>query len=169
MKIWLFELPIFYRILFYVAYWASAQIGVGILAAYLPLSWIKYLNNLFIVTSFESFIIGKYFGVRKWKNRLPEGATWFKRNAFRKDKIQHFNDNHLKRYTLESIRGELSHWITLVFLIPLYYLSLPWVFVVHILYALAVNLPCMLSLRFNRYRIRLLIKKRDRKLLFSAN
>jgi glycosyl-4,4'-diaponeurosporenoate acyltransferase len=94
----------------------------------------------------------KILGIKRWKDRLPDGASWFK-GGFAKASLQRRDPAHLARFLRETWRGELCHWTVLAF-IPLFFLWNPWWGdLVIALYALAANLPCILVQRYNRHRL----------------
>lgn len=94
----------------------------------------------------------RLLAIKRWKDRLPDGASWFK-GGFAKASLRRRDPEHLARFLRETWRGELCHWTVLAF-IPLFFLWNPWWGdLVIALYALAANLPCILVQRYNRQRL----------------
>jgi glycosyl-4,4'-diaponeurosporenoate acyltransferase len=94
----------------------------------------------------------RFLGIKRWKDRLPDGASWFK-GGFAKASLRQRDPQHLARFHREAWRGELCHW-TVLALIPVFFLWNPgWADLVIAGYALAANLPCILVQRYNRQRL----------------
>ncbi len=102
-------------------------------------------------------IYQKAFRIKSWKHRLPDGAAVSK-SGFRKKRLQNADPGYLRTFTLETCRAELTHWLILISA-PLFFFWNDWrIGVVMILYGVAANLPCILSQRFNRIRLRNMAK-----------
>ena len=90
-------------------------------------------------------------GIKRWKDRLPDASRMF-RGGFAKANLQTASPEFLGRFLRETWRGELVHWLALL-AIPIFCIWNPWWGVaVNAAVALAVNLPCILALRYNRAR-----------------
>lgn len=91
-------------------------------------------------------------GIRKWKHLLPDGAAAYQK-GFRKKKLQGTEEDYLRAFIIETGRAEVMHWLEMV---PFFIFGF-WspFFVVYIMlgYALVVNIPCILTQRFNRPRL----------------
>lgn len=98
------------------------------------------------------------FRVKAWKPLLPDGAA-VSRKGYRKRRLSDFSPGNLERYLEESCRAELAHWLA----IPPFILfgtfmptqALPFM----LLYALLVNLPCIVAQRYNRPRIEKILSR----------
>lgn len=91
-------------------------------------------------------------GVKRWKDRLPDAAPWFK-GGFAKAALVSRSREYLERFTIETCRGELAHWLA-ISAAPLFFLwNRPWVGWLMVAYALAGNLPCIIIQRYNRIRL----------------
>ncbi len=99
------------------------------------------------------------FRVRKWKDFLPDGAALFKK-GFRKKRLTARNADYLLTYALETCRAELLHY--LIFLAVPISLSFqpPSALIVTFLVVFAINVPCIISLRYNRIRLLRLLAHR---------
>lgn len=106
----------------------------------------------------DGAIYNKLFKIRRWKGYLPDGGRIVKKD-FNKKTLQSFSKPHLERFLQESCRAELSHWFAIT---PFWVFGLfapPKAIFFMLIYALSVNLPCIMAQRYNRPRIaRLLVK-----------
>ncbi len=99
------------------------------------------------------------FFVKKWKSLLPEGAVLFAQ-GFRKKRLKKKNKDYVSMFVAETCRSEGVHWVTMIFA-PFFFLWNPlWVGVVMIGYAVAANLPCIITQRYNRIRLERLLHRR---------
>jgi glycosyl-4,4'-diaponeurosporenoate acyltransferase len=65
----------------------------------------------------------------------------------------------LRRFVLETRRGETCHWLAILFT-PLFLLWNPWWgFAVNLAYALLANVPCIVAQRYNRARLLALLSR----------
>ena len=93
----------------------------------------------------------KYFLIRRWKHLLPDGAPWF--NGFPKKKLQSTEPDYLRKFILETRRGEFSHWVQWL-LITGFVVWNPFpANLVIIMYAAITNVPCLVNLRHSRQRL----------------
>jgi glycosyl-4,4'-diaponeurosporenoate acyltransferase len=94
----------------------------------------------------------RVFRVRRWKDRLPDGATWV--GGTGKRSLPARSREALESFARESWRGELVHWLALLAL-PLFALwNPPWAMLANAAYAATANLPCIIAQRYNRARLR---------------
>lgn len=104
----------------------------------------------------EGALYDRLFRVSRWKRWLPDGAALFKR-GFRKKRLLSREPAYLARFTRETCRGELAHWLTLV-AAPLFFLWNPTgVGLVMIAYGIVASLPFIIAQRYNRFRLERLI------------
>lgn len=90
--------------------------------------------------------------IHAWKLLLPDGGLWVG-GRFAKRHIVSHDPDYLRHFALETRRSELAHW-SMVLCFPLFYLwNPPWARLLMTVYALGVNLPCILTQRYNRARI----------------
>ena len=134
----------------------------------LPKSFADPNKPVFQVSAEEKKFYEK-LKIRKWKDRVPEIGQF---TGFRKNKITDPKSvEYLDRFLLEACYGEIGHFTSCVtsylilFLFPLYEL---W-FAVAIPVAtvsLLMNIPSLLILRYNSYKLRVLrnsnLKKQQR-------
>lgn len=96
--------------------------------------------------------IYEMLGVKRWKDRLPDAAPWFK-GGFPKETLASRSRDYLERFVLETCRGELAHWLAMM-MGPLFFLwNRPWVGWLMVAYAFAGNIPCIVVQRYNRCRL----------------
>jgi glycosyl-4,4'-diaponeurosporenoate acyltransferase len=98
--------------------------------------------------------------VHKWKRFLPDGGAFVK-GGFRKKTVR-VDPDGLSRYLTESCRGELTHWLAILpFWIFGFFLpgKLIWLM---LSYAIVVNIPCIVVLRYNRPRVSGILAVRNR-------
>lgn len=105
----------------------------------------------------------KTFKIKKWKDKLPELADFVK-TIFPKKHIKDYKEATLDTYMVECCRAELTHWLiilsTLVF--PIF---TPLGIALGIfLLSCILNLPFVMIQRYNRPRLKLLMKKKGYKI-----
>jgi glycosyl-4,4'-diaponeurosporenoate acyltransferase len=104
-------------------------------------------------------IYNRLFMIHRWKRYLPDGAIG--KRSFKKKKLESKSGDHLERFLVESCRAELSHWFAITpfwifgFFAPIR--VVPYM----LLYALVVNIPCIMAQRYNRPRTIRVLKKMD--------
>lgn len=106
-------------------------------------------------------IYDRLFAVRRWKGMLPDGAAWFA-GGFPKGQLSSRTPAYLDRFLSETRRGELVHWIVLC-CVPLFLIWNPlWAWGINVLYALLVNVPCIVTQRYNRGRLAAIAARAER-------
>jgi glycosyl-4,4'-diaponeurosporenoate acyltransferase len=107
----------------------------------------------------EGRLYERAFGIRLWKDRLPDASRLFA-GGFPKASLRTSSPEFLERFLLETWRGELVHWLALL-AIPIFCVWNPWWGVaVNAAVAVALNVPCILALRYNRIRLARLLRRR---------
>jgi glycosyl-4,4'-diaponeurosporenoate acyltransferase len=101
------------------------------------------------------------FKIKKWKGWLPDGAE-VSRKAFKKKHLQTADSGYIQVFILETCRAEILHWIIFLFGF-VFFIWNPWyVGIIMIVYAGIANLPCILTQKYNRIRLkRLLLARLD--------
>ena len=150
----IFHLPSLWTIAIDVAVWFVIHLGVSILIAkvrpdsFNPESWLyrerdwerngkPYLDLLRIKT---------------WKRFLPDGAA-VSRSGFRKKHLGSLDSEYIRRFILETCRAELTHWVIFVFSIVFFIWNDWWIGMIMVAYAFVVNVPCIVTQRYNRIRL----------------
>jgi len=101
----------------------------------------------------------RWFRVRSWKSRLPDGAAWLK--GMGKARLESTDKRYLQSFMVETCRGEWSHWWQLLVICG-FVMWNPWpANVVIVCYAVISNLPCIINLRHVRIRMRRLCSSRE--------
>ncbi|WP_461205879.1 glycosyl-4,4'-diaponeurosporenoate acyltransferase CrtO family protein [Clostridium sp. DL1XJH146] len=99
----------------------------------------------------------KFFKIHKWKHLLPDGAK-VNKNGFRKKHITSHDQEYLKAFVVETGRAEIIHWLQILPFWIFGFWSPSYVICCMLGYALLVNIPCILAQRYNRPRLRKVIK-----------
>lgn len=130
--------------------WPAIHLSLSSLFVHLPARWFGKDNRLTAPRPWErgGGFYRDRFAVRRWKAMLPDGAPWL--GGFAKKALRSRDPGYLNRFLLETRRAEMAHWCMLGCL-PVFFLwNPPWACCVMALYALAANLPCIVTQRYNR-------------------
>ena len=155
----IFFLPDMITVILFFILWPIFQVSASILCLKLPDSFYSPDKFLFKERKWEKggTIYHTLFKVRLWKRFLPDGGAVT--TGYRKKHFSDHNKSGYEKFIVESCRAELIHllgifpfWIFGLFA-PLYIIP------IMLLYELALNLPCIISQRFNRPRFVKLLKK----------
>lgn len=128
----------------------------------LPISLFHYDSWLFRVKRWEKNgqIYQWYFGVKKWKNQLPELSD-FLSFLFSKKQMMQYSPDYLVRFALETCRAELVHWCIIFSSLIFSIWNSIGMSLLMVLIAVVFNLPYIIIQRYNRPRIlNLLANKR---------
>ncbi len=82
---------------------------------------------------------------------------------FRKKNLEHVTHANLHRFLIESCRAEMTHFFAILPFWVFGFIAPPEVILIMLLYALALNMPCIIAQRYNRPRIKNLMDKRYQK------
>jgi glycosyl-4,4'-diaponeurosporenoate acyltransferase len=131
---------------------------LGIPAIHLAIAWLcEQLSDHYFVRLFPSVATKpnkcyeKYLFIRRWKHLLPDGAPWF--DGFPKKKLKSTEPDYLRKFILETRRGEFSHWIQWILITGFIAWNPFPANLVIIAYAFASNVPCLVNLRHTRQRL----------------
>ena len=140
--------------------WALAHVGGSYAAHRLPRSRLDHDGPLLRLRPFEEGgRLYERFGIRRWKDRLPEAGALF--GGISKRALPAPVDGGIERFARETRRGELAHWWSLLPL-PLFALwNPPAGLALMASYGVAVNLPFIVVQRFNRGRAQRVIAARS--------
>ena len=94
----------------------------------------------------------KVFKVHKWKRLLPDGARIHK-NGFRKKNLKSFENGYLQDFITQTGKSEVAHWLQILPFWVFGFWCPPFIIWFMLLYALLVNLPCIIAQRYNRPRL----------------
>ncbi|HVE93807.1 MAG TPA: hypothetical protein VNB24_02715 [Acidimicrobiales bacterium] len=144
-----------------VAVWLGVHVTIGLCAHRWPLQSLLREKWVTRIRAWEDDgrVWQRVARVRSWKRRLPEAGAAFA-GGFDKSSIGGRSVQALERYAAETRRAELSHWVVMA-AAPFFALWNPWYAAVAMLvYGVAVNVPCIISQRYNRARILRLLRRR---------
>ncbi len=144
--------------------WPILQVGAALIALLLPDRTYTPDRFFFKAHRFEreGRLYDQLFKVSRWKGLLPDGGMVWKSRGFAKKHLTDFSPLNLNRFLIESARGELTHWLAILPFWVFGFFMPPIAIWLMLLYALAVNMPCILAQRYNRPRIkRVMERKRE--------
>ncbi|MCH3976060.1 MAG: glycosyl-4,4'-diaponeurosporenoate acyltransferase [Bacilli bacterium] len=151
--------PLWMIILFFTL-WPVLQISCALIALAIPNR--AYDPDSFFYRSHRFELEGKLyerlFAVKKWKHLLPDGGAVFKKRGYKKKKLESFSKENLELFLVESARGELTHWLAIFPFWIFGFFAPPYIILIMLAYALIVNLPCIIVQRYNRPRIKKILK-----------
>jgi glycosyl-4,4'-diaponeurosporenoate acyltransferase len=142
--------------------WPTLQFMGSFIANRLPMSFFSGNNRIFKARKWEmdGRFYQKYFNIKAWKEYIPDSSFLYK-NIYAKKRLSDFSNDNLNLFLIESRRAELVHllgifpfWIWITF-------SRLEVMLWMLLYALVVNIPCIMLQRYNRPRIVNYINRRE--------
>lgn len=154
-------LPRPYAIALCFLLWAVIQLLVSYVCLKIPN---RYFNpTKFPFTSFafeqEGAFYRKWLLVHKWKKYLPDGGALMGAE-FHKKNLEHVTHANLRRFMIESCRAEMTHFYAILPFWLFGFIAPPEVIWIMLVYALVLNMPCIIAQRYNRPRIKILMKKR---------
>lgn len=123
----------------------------------------KFYNpNSFIFRTYKweknGKIYSRFFKVEKWKKYLPDGGAVVK-GGYRKKNLENFSKTNLEKFVVESCRGEVSHWIAIFPFWVFGFIAPIFVLIPMFIYAMVVNMPCIITQRYNRPRFMKILDK----------
>lgn len=128
----------------------AIQLGLAWLFTRLPSRWFSDKPTQAPVSHLDLYT--DYFQVKRWKDQLPDGASWFG-GGFPKKHLREVDAAYLRRFISETRRGEYCHW-TAIAASHLSILWNPWWgFLIVFAWFLVSNLPCIIVQRYNRLRL----------------
>lgn len=156
-------LPDAWTILLCFLVWLVLQMSAALICLKLPDRFYSPDSFLFKAHPFEKEgkIYNTIFHVRRWKHLLPDGGAVWKKTGFRKKKLEDFSEENLNRFLIESARGELTHWLAILPFWLFWFFTPPYVPWLMLIYALLINLPCIIAQRFNRPRVLRVMKRKS--------
>lgn len=145
----------------FFAIWAAAPLLLALICLWLPDSFFDPSRFLWRTLKWEreGKVYETVFHVRSWKHLLPDGGGVLQKRGYKKRSLNDYSEENLHRFLVEAARGELTHWLGIL---PFWVFGLfapPYVVLIMLLYALAVNLPCIIAQRYNRPRVALLMRR----------
>ena len=141
--------------------WIIIQMGLAWLGTRLPAAFFMRGDRYFRERSFEESgrLYERLFLIRSWKDLLPDGARLFS-GGFPKGRLVASDDDYLSTFVRETRRGEAVHLVALASSALFFLWNPPHIAVWMVVYAMVSNLPCMLAQRYNRIRMRRVLRRR---------
>lgn len=142
-------------------FWVFVHFASSYIVHYLPEKIYIYKNIFFRKRAIEQDgkLYKKLFLIDRWKDNIPEAGTFLGLHPFSKRHFISKKPEYIKRFILETCRGELAHLLPFLF----YPISLIWnpltADIIMFFYVLFSNLPFILVQRYNRIRLVKLIEK----------
>lgn len=96
--------------------------------------------------------------VKRWKDTLPEGSTYFK-SSFDKSTLTDTKPDTILNFYLETNRAEWTHWLSLAPTPLVLLLNPKWTYPIHIAYGLMSNVPFIIIQRYNRPRFKKILRR----------
>jgi glycosyl-4,4'-diaponeurosporenoate acyltransferase len=151
----IFHLPTPITILIDIVAWFVVHMSVSFLMTRKSLASFNTDNWLYRRRFWEKNgrIYERLFRLKSWKKKLPDGAAVFK-DGFQKRKLRESSQKYLQDFIRETCRAELTHWIVFLFSFIFFIWNIWWVGIVMIIYAIIVNIPCVITQRYNRIKLK---------------
>lgn len=146
--------------------WATIQTITGYLVHRMPSKAFQHDSWLSRERGWErgGRTYERYLKVRRWKSFLPENGDFFA-GGFNKKRLLDRSTEHLSAYAWETRRAELGHAMA-VLCTPIFLLWNPlWAVRIMFVYAVAANVPCVVSQRYNRIRLLRVLANRASRLV----
>lgn len=152
----------FWTIVLCFIVWLVLQVSSALICLNLPDRFFAPESFIFRAHRLErqGRIYNQLFRISRWKHLLPDGAVVWKKRGYKKKKLIDFSDENLNRFLIESARGELSHWLALFPFWLFWFFTPPFVPWFMLVYAIVVNVPCIMAQRYNRPRVQHLLDHR---------
>ena len=134
--------------------WLIIHVGISYMCFKIPLSFFMKDIRWFRVRNWElkGKIYQRIFNIKRWKGIIPDGGSLFNK-GFPKKSLKNSHFEYLKIFLYETKRAEFTHWL-IILPVPIFFIwNLWWIGIIMIIYALIVNIPCILLQRYNRARI----------------
>lgn len=150
--------------------WPVLQVGAALICIHMPDLHFLPDGFFFRARRFEKGgqLYDRIFKVSRWKHLLPDGGMVWKKRGFKKKRLDNFTEENLNRFLVESARGELTHWLAILPFWIFGFFAPVRVIWFMLLYALLINMPCIIVQRYNRPRVhKLLYKIKARRTLFE--
>jgi glycosyl-4,4'-diaponeurosporenoate acyltransferase len=150
----IFVLPHFWIIFLDIFLWLVIHLGISYACSKIPIRNFVPNSRFYRPKSFEKGgkLYTGIFKIKKWKNAVPDGAKLF-RGGFPKKNLEQCSQDYLMTFALETCRGELTHWLQILPSGIFFLWNIWWAGIIMIIYALCVNIPCILLQRYNRARL----------------
>lgn len=152
--------PTLWIIIIDILAWGFFHLSISMLCFKMPLRYFEQDLPFYKSASWEDNgkVWDKIFFVKKWKGRLIDGSSIMKK-SYNKSNLHGSTSDQLAVFSAETKRAELTHWLLMI-PAPIFFLWNPvWVGWVMIAYAILVNVPFIVTQRFNRGRIESILRR----------
>jgi glycosyl-4,4'-diaponeurosporenoate acyltransferase len=151
----IFHLPSLWTIVIDFIVWFVIHVGVSLSVAKMRTDSFNPESWLYRERSWErdGRTYQAFLRIKTWKGFLPDGAAVFK-SGFRKKHLGKPDMTYIRRFTLETCRAELTHWVIFVFSVVFFIWNDWWIGMIMIGYGFVVNMPCIVTQRYNRIRLK---------------
>ena len=155
------SLPDHWTIVLSFVLWFVIQYSAALYCLRIPDDKLSSSSGLFRSHRFEDNgrIYDKIFRISRWKHLLPDGNVISKREKYQKKHLADMSQENLSRFLIESARAELTHWLAIPPFILFGFFVPPRVVWYMLIYAILVNLPCIIAQRYNRPRVQRLLNR----------
>ena len=134
---------------------------VGLTAPRWPRRWLDRDRGPLRLTGADTVARYRSWGVPRLTTALPEGGAWF--GGVAKDRLPGTDAVALEAYLVEVRRAEWVHLLSLLAAIPVLVVGPWWLGLAFAVVVVAVNVPFLLVLRYNRVRLTGILRRaRDR-------
>lgn len=148
------ELPAVWLVAVNVLGWLAIHLGFAWAGTRLPLRVFDPGSRLYRKRSWEreGRFYEEHLSIRSWKDRLPDGGRIFA-GGFSKAGLSSRSGDYLRRFLLETCRGELVHWAVMSASVLFFLWNPWWAGLIMVVYGIGANLPCIVAQRYNRIRL----------------
>lgn len=157
-------LPVFWTIVIDIIAWAFFHMTISYSMLKVPNDFFEKNISWFKSQRWErkGQIWQDLFHIQSWKQYLPDGTALL-RTGYDKSNFKKRDIDTLHRFILETKRGEMTHWISIL---PSGLFSLwnpPWAVCLMVFYAVVFNFPFIIVQRYNRPRLQRVYKRKKRR------
>lgn len=140
---------------------AAAHAVSWLLSCTIPLRAIAPGSFPFRVLPFERRFSERFLLVRKWKDAIPNAASFWLR-IFPTSRLSGTGMDNFEQYARVTCREEASHLMPCFLCCSLFFWNPLWIAFTVIVVVIALNLPFVIVLRYNRERlVRALDRRRN--------
>lgn len=140
--------------------WAAAQLSLAWLAERFDAERLARSGILFHPKPWEPNFY-RALGVRFWKGSLPNGGPWVG-GRFSKSRLERRDPIYLRKFAVESYRGEVAHW-GMIACLPFFFLWNPFkAWPILLGYAFMANMPCIITQRYNRFALLSILARKSK-------
>lgn len=158
-------LSIFWTIAVDIIAWAFFHMSISYFMLKIPSSFFEKDFSWLGPQSWEQNgkIWQDLFHIQSWKQHLPDG-TFLLKTGYDKSSLKGTDTETLYQFILETKRGEMTHWLSILPAGLFFLWNPPWAGWLMVVYAIVFNLPFIISQRYNRPRLQRLYKKTKRRI-----